>query len=80
MTFRAGEAARLGYEEVEAYLIPRAREVDDSERARSRTVLRKLAEELGPVVDGYPSWHPLVSHHDSQIPVTDPNVLSCAEI
>ena len=29
-------------------------------------------DEYGPVVDGYPSWHPLVKHHDDQFPVTTP--------
>jgi len=73
MAFRADEAARQGYEEVEAYLIPRARDLDESQRTRSRVALRDLADTLGPVVDSYPSWHPLVCHHDSPMPVTSPS-------
>lgn len=74
MAFRADEAARQGYEDVEAYLIPRARDLDELQRSRSKEVLRGLVDTLGPVVDSYPSWHPLVSHHDSRMPVTTPSI------
>lgn len=73
MAFRADEAARIGYEQVEAYLIPRPRDADESQRARSKEALLDIVDELGPVVDAYPTWHPLVSHHDSRSPVTTPS-------
>lgn len=73
MAFRADEAARVGYEQVEGYLVPRPRDADEAERARSRAALRDIVDELGPVVDAYPSWHPLVCNHDGRDPVTTPS-------
>lgn len=72
MAFRADEAARIGYEEVEAYLVPRPRDADAAERARSKEALENIFYELGPVVDTYPTWHPLVFNHDSRSPTTTP--------
>ena len=72
MAFRADEAARLGYEQMESYLIPRVRDADELQRARSKEALQEICEELGPVVDSYPSWHPLVSNHDDRHPATTP--------
>ena len=72
MAFRADEAARVGYEEAEAYLVPRPRDADDEQRARSKNALIEIIDELGPVVDSYPSWHPLVCNHDRRHPVTTP--------
>jgi hypothetical protein len=73
MVFRADEAARVGFDEVVSYLVPRPRDVDELQRARSKEALVGLHNELGPVVDAYPSWHPLVSHHDDRDPVTTPS-------
>ena len=73
MAFRADEAARIGVEEVEAYLVPRARDADEAQRARSREALWDIIDELGPVVDSYPTWHPLVCNHDSRHPTTTPS-------
>lgn len=73
MAFRAAEAAQIGYDEMENYLIPRTRDTDESERARSKIALRDIADELGSVVDAYPSWHPLVSNHDDHHPTTTPS-------
>lgn len=75
MAFRADEAARLGFEDVLSYLVPRPRDVDESERARSKDALVAILNECGPVVDGYPSWHPLVSNHDDRHPRTVPGEL-----
>jgi hypothetical protein len=72
MSFRADEAAQAGYEEAESYLIGRMRDLPADEQARSREALQDIVDELGPVVDAYPSWHPLVRHHDDQHPVTLP--------
>ncbi|MGB4065315.1 MAG: hypothetical protein WBK19_15935 [Azonexus sp.] len=73
MAFRADEAARVGYEQMEAYLVPRPRDADESQRARSKEALLDIIDELGPVVSGYPSWHPLVRNHDDRYPVTTPS-------
>ncbi|MCP4089656.1 MAG: hypothetical protein GY746_07665 [Gammaproteobacteria bacterium] len=71
MAFRADEAASSGYERVKKYLIPVTFEPDV--RAKSEDALLNIIDDLGPVVDGYPSWHPLVSKHDERNPETIPN-------
>jgi hypothetical protein len=73
MAFRADEAARIGLEEVEAYLVPRPRDADEAERTRSREALYDIIDELGAVVDSYPTWHPLVTNHESRHPTTTPS-------
>lgn len=73
MAFRADEAARSGYDEVERYLVLRARDADEFQRERGRKVLREIADQLGPVVGAYPTWHPLVCNHDDRHPVTTPS-------
>jgi hypothetical protein len=72
MAFRAEDAAKAGDEATESYLVGRLREASADERARSKEALRDIVEELGPVVGAYPSWHPLVRHHDDRHPVTYP--------
>lgn len=73
MAFRAHEAAQTGYDEVENYLIRRMREADESERTRSKNALLDIVDELGPVVDAYPTWHPLVCNHSDRNPTTIPS-------
>lgn len=73
MAFRAGEAAQIGYERLENYLIPRPRDLDESLRARSKEALADIIDKYGPVISSYPSWHPLVTNHDSRDPVTLPS-------
>lgn len=73
MAFRADESARTGYEEVENYLVPRPRDADEQQRALSKEALQKIVQELGPVIDAYPSWHPLVCNHDSRAPTQHPS-------
>lgn len=73
MSFRADEAARIGYDRVEAYLVPGPRYANETERARSKEALRDIVEKIGPVVDAYPTWHPLVCNHDSRQPTTTPS-------
>lgn len=74
MAFRADEAARAAFDEAEKYLVSRPRVADEATRAKSREMLKSLVEELGPVVNAYPSWHPLVRHHDSHTPEIIPGV------
>lgn len=73
MAFRADESARAGYEEVERYLVPRPKDASEAERARSKQALIEIVDSLGPVVDSYPTWHPLVRNHDDRHPVTTPS-------
>jgi hypothetical protein len=70
---QASCAAKAGYEAAESYLIGRLREASPQERARSKEALLDIVDELGQVVDSYPSWHPLVRHHDDRYPVTTPS-------
>jgi len=73
MAFRADEAARAGLAGVLDYLVPRAQYLDEGERARSREALLDIADRLGPVVDGYPSWHPIVRNYvEDRSPATSP--------
>lgn len=72
MAFRADEAARVGREEVLSYLVPRARDLDAEARAESRETVLEILDDLGPVVDAYPMWHPLVAHHKGRDPVIRP--------
>ncbi len=76
MAFRANEAAQVGFERVEAMLVPRQQYADESQWTRSKEALRDIIDEIGPVVDAYPVWHPLVCNHSYShqplIPVTRP--------
>lgn len=72
MAFRAEEAARIGLERVEEYLVPSARNTGPEVREQCKEALRLIVGELGPVVDSYPSWHPLVSQHKPTEPVMVP--------
>ena len=73
MAFRAGEAVQRGYEEVLSYLVPRPGYADESMRKESKEFLVDLIDEIGPVVDAYPSWHPLVCNHESRFPEVTPH-------
>jgi hypothetical protein len=59
MAFRAHEEIEKGYERALSYLIPK--EGDSEQRARAKRIVEDLVDELGPVIESYPSWHPLVS-------------------
>lgn len=71
MAFRADEAAKSGYERAKNYLIPRT--FEPSHRLAAEQVLLDLVDRLGPVVDCYPTWHPLVANHAANNPETTPN-------
>lgn len=73
MAFRADEAARVGLEGVLDYLVPRAQYLDEAGRRESHEAVLSIAEELGPVVASYPSWHPLVrNYRNDRHPATTP--------
>ncbi|MDH1869259.1 hypothetical protein N5D83_20980 [Pseudomonas chengduensis] len=46
---------------------------NDVERRHAKETLRDIVHELGPVVDAYPTWHPLVSNNRNRLPVTRPS-------
>lgn len=71
MAFRADEAASSGLERAKKYLIPVT--FPPEVRAESEGALLDIVDELGPVVEGYPTWHPLVSTHDDRNPETVPS-------
>jgi hypothetical protein len=75
VAFRADESVNSGFESLKNYLISRG--IEASERDRSEAKLLEIVEKYGPVVDGYPSWHPLIRHHDDhRCPVITPRRLS----
>ena len=71
MAFRAEEATARGIERAKNYLV--SRNFSETERAASEKALLDIIDEYGPVVDGYPSWHPLVRHHEDRQPETSPS-------
>lgn len=71
MAFRADEAAETGFNEMAAYF---TRHIDPTERNLSKDGLRLLTDEIGPVVEAYPTWHPLlVGSTNSRLPATTPS-------
>ncbi|WP_260490254.1 hypothetical protein [Pseudomonas aeruginosa] len=46
---------------------------NDVERRHAKETLWDIVHELGPVVDAYPTWHPLVSNNRNRLPVTRPS-------
>lgn len=74
MSFRADDAAQAGFEAAVNYLLPHTNGVDRVERLRENEELLNILRELGPAVTAYPSWHPLVSQHDTLHPVTYPGM------
>lgn len=71
MAFRAMEAAESGFEDMVARFVPRDLATDEKVETINR--LRGIARELGPIVDAYPSWHPIVRNHDRHYPETLPS-------
>lgn len=64
MAFRADEAARIRNEATENYLLLRPKDASAADRAHSRQRLADIVSEIGPAIDAYPSWHPLVCNHE----------------
>ena len=72
MTFRADEAQSIGAERARSYLVSRAIEPD--QRAASETAFLDIIDELGSVIESYPSWHPLVAAQTNpESPSTTPD-------
>ncbi|MEZ9723076.1 hypothetical protein AB4271_16705 [Vibrio splendidus] len=71
MAFRADEEKKRGYEKALNYFVPRDGSAELREQARELVI--DLIDKYGPVIDSYPSWHPIVSNHDARYPVTTPS-------
>jgi len=71
MVFNADESMMSGLVSAKDFLL---KDIKGAERDRSENKLMDIVEKYGPVVDGYPSWHPLVTHHGHANPLTDPHV------
>ncbi|APV37756.1 hypothetical protein [Acinetobacter soli] len=75
MAFRADEKNKEGREFAERYLLSQLTKLNDTDFQKSKYTLIDLMDELGPVVDTYPTWHPLVSDkrktYDCIYPNTD---------
>lgn len=65
MTFRINEAKESGYKKAFGRLI--SLNIPAKDRSRSEEELDRVVTQHGPVVDGYPSWHPLVARDVSRI-------------
>jgi hypothetical protein len=71
MAFRADEAAQAGVEEAESYF---TRYIDPPQRIGSKEALRAIIDDLGPAVDAYPTWHPLLKgNRNKRLPATTPS-------
>jgi hypothetical protein len=72
MPFRSAESAEEGAKNAVLFL---TRHLAPDLREPSAERLRAIIAEHGPVVTGYPHWHPLVSHSlNPRAPVTDPRI------
>lgn len=60
MAFRANEAALESRRDAERYLLSNLKELSREERDVSRKYLNDLMDRMGPVIDRYPVWHPLL--------------------
>jgi len=71
MSLNTAKSSETRFESLKNYLIPK--NIGHKERERSENKLLEIMDKYGPVIDDYPSWHPLVTHHDPQYPQTYPN-------
>lgn len=71
MAFRADEAAESGFESVRRYFVPR--DLSAGDRKLAERALEDVVERCGPVVDAYPTWHPLMAGSRADDQVTYPS-------
>ena len=69
--FRVNESADMGLERSKNYLLGRSSKIENI--VNSEKTLLEVVEKYGPVVNAYPSWHPLVTNHKDTNPETTPN-------
>ncbi|MNZ65966.1 hypothetical protein D3C78_841710 [compost metagenome] len=62
MIFRADESAQRGFDKACRKLIPH--DFSLRERASAQQKITDIIDECGPVVEGYPSWHPFLMETD----------------
>lgn len=62
MAFRADESAQAGLQSAESYLLNGIRG-DETAWRQSKAFFEDIIDELGPVIDTYPMWHPLVCNY-----------------
>lgn len=62
MAFRADEAIQSGFENALRLLVPQG--ADAQQRKQIREKLEEIVKECGPVVEGYPAWHPFLQEAD----------------
>ncbi|MDC5223892.1 hypothetical protein NRA24_17395, partial [Acinetobacter baumannii] len=60
MAFRANEIVIENRKNAERYLLSNLKDLSDKERGESHDYLKNLMDRMGPVVDAYPIWHPLL--------------------
>lgn len=72
MAFRADESAERNFKDAEHFLTASVKYANERERRVAKDFLQSLVHDLGPVVDSYPTWHPLVSRRVRNFPVTLP--------
>lgn len=73
MAFRASEIIEENFQKAARVMIPR--KLPSAEKQNLTDHLRRLTKSVGPVVDEYPSWHPLILQPDAGLPYTMPNTL-----
>lgn len=73
MAFRADEEIKDGKAWAENYLLSRLNDLGDKEKSASRNTLQKLFMDLGPVIDWYPDWHPLLNIQNNTRSVVVPH-------
>lgn len=71
MAYRRNESVEQGFERAVRYLTPKG--IAPKQQKEIRYYVDDLTVRLGPVVDSYPSWHPLVCNHNKNGPITYPS-------
>lgn len=74
MAFRADESIKDGAAFAERYLLSKLTDLTKSEQECSRQKLMDLMDILGPVVDFYPAWHPLLIDAKEHYDIVAPNL------
>jgi len=69
--FRDNEIRERNFEQAKRFLIPHKGTIEEQRKALQ--VLNELVSELGPVVDGYPVWHPFMVRQNTMGPLYVPN-------
>ncbi|MCW1971461.1 UNVERIFIED_ORG: hypothetical protein FHW05_000275 [Pantoea agglomerans] len=64
MAFRADDERSKGLERAISYLVPRGASQHDRDAALE--VIYDIEERYGPVIEHYPSWHPLMSYKEAK--------------